>query len=514
MARKADQGRNRKCYGQLPVPSERADLFWSVKQPELIDVTDAQLAALLIATQEFKDTVGRELEAIDNRNRTGYGNKMGRPSKWSALQLESVLVYRRVAGLEDVKRTCERLLCDEEARQLLGLGEKSPSRATITRYIRQHFDEAKRAELCLELDRRLRQRVYQLPGFDEEARILGMDGSQHGTHFTAPIPQVNKKGKTTRKFVNADIPKGAPGAITAETAGYVGGHHPKSGKGWQLLGLWTEHGTLVGWDISPLNESEKLAAERVLTSYEEEVLPHRSDALTVCTADGGFNSDKLRAQLQNSGIVPNIHKASHKTISGLESEQTENASQRNKTWRYFEHPGKPHYANWKANGHGELRCSCEHHNKKKVFTTGKTRKRSIATKGECETCGNVTITVGQWRSGRNNKWVRCYRNNQADLTLGNPLTFNDELSRAYGEDRYGFGESVHATMKRRFGLLKDASWMRDITQVKTEFAITASAISVLLLERDARRQAPDNLAPFPTRPSAPAREADPLPLAA
>jgi hypothetical protein len=394
----------------------------------------------------------------------------------------------------------------------LGLGEKPPSRATLTRYIRQHFNEAKRAEQYLELDRRLRQRVCQLPGFDEEARILGMDGSQHGTHFTAPIPIINKKRERVG-WTNKDIEKGKPGAITAETAGYVGGNNAKSGKGWQLLGLWTEHGTLVGWDISPLNESEITAAHRVLTSYEAEVLPHRSDALTVCTADGGFSSDKLRAQLQSFGIVPNIHKASHKLVPGLEDEQTENASERDKNWRRFEHPSKPHYSNWKANGHGEIRCSCPDHRKKRVFTIGKTRKRSIATKGECETCGNVTITVGQWRSERK-KWVRCYRDDQADLTLGNPLTFNDELSREYGEDRYGFGESVHATMKRRFGLLKDASWMRDITEVKTEFAIAASAISVLLLERDARRQAADNVAPFPPRPTAPMLKTDPLALAA
>ena len=323
MARKVDTDKRRKCYGQLPVPSERADLFWSLKQ--LVGVTDAVLTSLLLATPEFQATVGLELQAIDNRNRTGFGNKMGRPSKWSSLQLESVLIYRRVAGLEDIKRTCERLVCDEEARLLLELGEKPPSRATLTRYIRQHFNEAKRVEQYLELDRRLRARVCQLPGFDREARILGMDGSQHGTHFTAPIPIINKKKKRVG-WTNKDIEKGKPGAITAETAGYVGRNNPKSGRGWQLLGLWTEHGTLVAWDISPLNESEKTAAHRVLASYEEEVLQHRSDALTVCTADGGFNSDKLRAQLQSFGIVPNIHKASHKLVPGLEDEQTENAS--------------------------------------------------------------------------------------------------------------------------------------------------------------------------------------------
>jgi hypothetical protein len=43
-------------------------------------------------------------------------------------------------------------------------------------------------------------------------------------------------------------------------------------------------------------------------------------------------------------------------------------------------------------------------------------------------------------------------------------------------------------MERRFGLLKDKSWSRSLTEVETEFAIAASAISVLLLERAARRE--------------------------
>ena len=429
------------------------------------------------------------LERVERRNLTGYGRTRGRPSRWTALQLESVLLFRRVAGLESVKRTRERLQSEPEARLLLGLGEELPSLKTISRYQREWLDEVERSELYLELDRRLRQRIVKLPGFDQEARILGMDGSQHGTHYTPPIPQVDNKGKTTGKIVNGHIPAGKPGAITAETAGYVGGNHPKSGQGWQLLGLFTEHGTLLAWDISPLDESEKPAAERVLSSYKAEVLAHRGDkTLSVCTADGGFNSGKIREQLAAMRIVPNIHKASHKTVAGLEDDATENASARNKKWRPFAHPSKAHYANWQANGHGELRCSCEDGKTKRVFEIGKHGSLSIATKGSCSNCGNITITAGQWRRAKKpDRYVRCYRDDKADPTLGNSLTFNDPLSADYGADRFGFGESVHATIERRFGLLKDKSWMRDITEVRTEFAIAAAAISVLLLEREARR---------------------------
>jgi hypothetical protein len=51
--------------------------------------------------------------------------------------------------------------------------------------------------------------------------------------------------------------------------------------------------------------------------------------------------------------------------------------------------------------------------------------------------------------------------------------------------------------------------MRDIVEVETEFAVAFSVVSVLLLEREARRQADENVTPLPIS-SAP----EALPLAA
>jgi hypothetical protein len=486
-------------FGALPAPDPRADLHWGTKQPELRGLSDAQVAALLIGTPEFETVIGARLAKIDKRSQTGNDKLQGRPCRWGARQLESVLVYRRVAGLETVKRTLERLNSDQEAHMLLGLGSELPSAATITRYLRQHFPGEERAALYRDLDRRLRQRVVALPGFDDEARKLGMDGSQHGTRYTAPIPERVKKrgegGKTkyeyTGRIVNGDKRKGERGAITAADAGYVGGNGPKSGKGWQFVGLFTEHGTLVSWDISPLNQSERPAAERVLDLYEAEILEHRGrQTISVCTADGGFSSPTIRSRLQSLRIAPNIHKASHRKDFAQPGEQTQNAGKRDKAWRPFVHPAKPHYANWEANGHAELRCQCGQGVRKRVFEVGRSGQLTIATKGQCSSCGNITITAGQWRRAQNpDRYVRSYKGEANDPALGNPLTYHDKLSREYGKDRYGFGESVHATMERRFGLLKDKSWSRSLAEVETEFAIAAAAISVLLLERQARQAA-------------------------
>ncbi|HMJ72271.1 MAG TPA: hypothetical protein VK471_02775 [Solirubrobacterales bacterium] len=489
--------RQRVCYGPLAKPAERADLYWSREQPELKGITAGEVVARLIETQEFREILMPKLRQIDQRNRTvGKGKQMGRPLRWTALQLESVFLYRRYSGTETLKEAWTQLCADPKARLLLGLGEQVPSRATLTRYVRQHFDEEERCQLHSEIDRCLRRKVVQLPGFDQEARVLGMDGSLHGTHFTPPIPnprekqeKEGKEGKTPRKIVNDHIPAGTPGAITAPTAGYIGKKGgPKAGRGFCFTGLWTEHGTLLNWEICALNESEKPSAERLLASYEKEVLPYRDNQqLSVLTADAGFNSQKIRRQVQSMPIVPNIHKASHKSLPGEPKSKTQEAQKRNEAWYPFRFPSKPDYENWGANGHGEIGCQCGQGQLKNVREVAKNGAAIIATKGCCSNCGNITITSGKWKRPDKKGYVRCYREDQADWTLGNSLTFNDKLSKVYGNDRFGWNESLHATMRKRFGLLKDKSWMRDITEVKTEFAIATSAISILLLER-AKRQ--------------------------
>jgi hypothetical protein len=475
-------------YGQLPVPAKRADLYWGINQPELKSVTNAQLCKLVLDTPEYEKTLGEKLDEIDERNRTGWGNRAGRPQRWSARELEAVFVYRRVSGLPTIKRTLERIHFDPEAQQLLGFTGGTPSAPTLTRHLKQHFEADERRDLYREFDRLLRQRVVQLPGFDEEARKMGLDGSQQGTRYTPPIPKAYKGGKLTGTIANGSIRKGKPGAITAPDAGFVGkAGGPKAGQGWQFVGLFSEHGTLLGWDISALNTGEPDAAQRVFDDYQREVLPHRgTKTVSVCAADGGFSSTGIRTRLQELRIVPNIHKASH--AEGSKS----NVKKLDKMRWAFSHPSKPQYGNWGSNGHAEITCDCGQGVIERVFSASKTGHLTIATRGSCPQCGQVTITSGRWRRTRGSssqgtfKWVLAVDGEEPDPAVGNSLTFHDPISRGYGRGRFGWGESIHATLERRFGLLKQRSWMRSRIEVETEFAIAASAISVLLLERAER----------------------------
>ena len=416
---------------------------------------------------EFEAVMGAKLDAIDTRNRTGYGRQAGRPISWTARQVEALLMYRRFSGISTVKRTRERLTVDHDGRTLLGL-DPIPSAPTITRYLRQHFTEEERASLWRQLERALRDAVCQLPGFDDEARILGMDGSKIEIRYTPPSDVLDPVQK-----------------VTAPEAGWVGKTGgPKTGRGFQMVAVWTEHGTPLAWDISALSSSEYPAAERALDRYRDEVLPHRgNETLSVLTADGGFSSATIRRACQEMRIVPNIHRASH----GDAEDSKRNVAKLTKTRYPLDEPLRPAYEKWAITGLGDLVCDCgDGHVERDIKV--KNGKLSIASVGRCKTCGNVRVTAGKWhhsQSGRS-KVVPCLPGEQGDPFYGNPLTFTDRLAHEYGQDRFGWNESLHQTLKARFGLLKDKCWMRRRAEVEIEFATAFAGIHALRLERQRR----------------------------
>lgn len=483
----ASAPKRRLRFGALPKPAARASCGWGKGRAELADLKPADLVRLVMGSPEFEQILGPTLDRVDERIR------IGRPIRWTARELESVLIYRRVSGLGTVKRTRERLSFDLRGRRLLGF-DQLPSESTISRYICHHFAEHERSRLMKDLERSLRDKVCQLPGFQDEARILGLDGSQVAIRFTPPIPETNRKGKRTGRIANE-------GQITAPEAGFVGkSGGPKAGKGFQLIAMVTEHGTPVGWDISALQLYEGDGAQRVLEDYRSNVLPHiTSDRLAVCTADGGFDDEKVRATMQSVRIVPNIHRASHGQSKG----SVNNAAKLDRVRVPLHDPLNPAYSNWFTNGHGELHCTCGQGQIERRIGEAN-RRLSIATLGLCASCGTVTVTAGLWHKVQNpTRWVRLGPNDppeDAERFMGNPLTFHDPLATEYGKDRFGWGESFHSTLASRFGLLRGKCWMKRKAQVECEFAIAFSAIHSLVLERQARMNAPppQALAPPPT----------------
>jgi len=464
--------RNRRAkFGKLPKPAERATLLWGLDDPAIKGVRDAQLVELMVTDLDFQQTVGVYLDAVDARNRTSRGTTVGKKTNWSAHQLESILLYQRLSGKSTIKRTLTELRANPAERAILGFDDL-PSEATLSRYSTQHSDQDARERAYLELDRRLRDRVTNLPDFKDHARILAMDGSAHQTHYTPP-PSTKKHAE---KF---------KGKVTAIDGGYMGGQ--KAGKGWQLITMLTERGIPVAWSLTDLNKGEKPEGTAVVESFAEHVLPKCDpNVLAVCTCDGGFQSPRVHRAMIDARIIPNIHKGSHS-----DSTKSKNAvRKKEQNWTPFHHPNLKHYSNWAINGLEEIACLCGHGTTERYFEINPKGKLTIGTKGRCKNCGSISIMVGKWRRAQHPKRATFMtKEDQAKYTaaptIGNPLHFHDPVAHEYGLDRFGWNESFHAVLQKRFNLL-GKSWMRSAQQARTEIAVAFSAISILLLERHQR----------------------------
>jgi hypothetical protein len=72
---------------------------------------------------------------------------------------------------------------------------------------------------------------------------------------------------------------------------------------------------------------------------------------------------------------------------------------------------------------------------------------------------------------------------RADWTFGDRLTYNDKLSRAYGDKRFGHHEGLHGALESRFGLIKHKRWFRRRDTALLEVLIVFCIIHTLSIEQ-------------------------------
>jgi hypothetical protein len=195
----------------------------------------------------------------------------------------------------------------------------------------------------------------------------------------------------------------------------------------------------------------------------------------------------LRAALREYGIVENIHAVSHAERS------KGHAQDWGSRWRSINK-----YPNWEANYHREIRCRCDLHKgvSKRIYLNGE--GRAIArSEGKCPNCGSISIRSGDWRLSNGNHFTHCSPDeltSSRDWAFGNPLTFNDPNSQAYGHARFGHNEGLHGTLSNRFALIRNKRWFRKLAQAQTETAMTFALIQALALEQRRRAKEPVALA--------------------
>ncbi len=461
------------------------------------------------------------LEAADAARlspKPGESKRRGRKPSFHALDYWRLEMLRRVVASHSTQATRDWLTTDKAARTrvLLNFHKRRnhfggkpkrwmdgvPSDGWMSDFRTKWLPEAQLADLMEQLERwALAEKLTTLPEMREECRSLHADGSKLETHATPPHLKKNKDGEVigvTNEWKKNRKGERVP-AITAPDAGFVPyeGRNDHSGAGWNVIFVMSSKGTVLAHHNVPLNASEsgtltEMVPEvgQVLDTLDKakdgQALEMRHEReLRVITTDAAFHSQETPRALRAVGIIENTHLTSH----GKQKSAEEEAEKRDKK-RYL----IDKYPNWRATGHRELACKCGKGKTSRVAEIDeKTGKATARLKGECMKCGNVLITSGLWRLSGNRKFVKCMpdQRSEAEWNFGNPLTFNDPLSAAYGRSRFNGQEGAFGSQfTQRFKLLKNKRWFYRQSQVDLEVAAVVTITHALSLERWRRMGSP------------------------
>jgi hypothetical protein len=324
------------------------------------------------------------------------------------------------------------------------------------------------------------------------------------TCFTTPILEKTTKGFIgPRRCLNAKKVNCWDGGFVAEGADNSGHHR----KGFAHVALVTSTALPLAIEVHPYQEPEKKIGVRLVEDFTDRVLPHLDpDKVCVLSADGGFNSPKLRPASRGAGIIENCHPQTH-----TKTEATARTIEEYTTRRI---PIEP-YPNWTANLLREISCRCGR---------GKTQRRMEMHRGRavarvigrCKTCGDSSITSGEWRFADNpDRFVHRQPGDpqeSVDLLMGNPLTYNDRLSKVYGHGRFGHNEGYNSSLANRFGIAHQAPRrLRSRMQAEIESYGVAIAMHTITMQYRRITAAPAATSPPPVsvRAAAPAATSPP-----
>jgi hypothetical protein len=496
----------------LPPPPEDRTLDYAASREELRDIEPGEIVLAVEQVEGFREVVRPALEAADEARlapREGEKKRRGRHPSFHALDYWRLEVLRRVIASHSTQATRDWLTTDkaQRTRELLGFdkarahyGGKAkrwmagvPSDGWMSDFRVKWLPEGQLASLMEQLERwALAEKMATLPEMREECRILFADGSKLETHAAAPIVRKDEDGNVI-EVVN-EWKKGRDGelvpGITAPEAGYVpnkGHNADHSGHGWNVVMVMSSKGTVLAHRNVPMHAGENTTLIEMAPEVGQVLGTLGGPELRVLTTDCNFHSHELRRKLREIGIIENTHLSSH---AKRPSSQEDAKERKGKRYPIDRHP------NWFLNGHRELVCSCGKGKTSRVAAMDPmTGKATARLKGECPECKSVIITSGLWMQTTNasGKFQQCLPHDKArvEWDIGNPLTFNDPLSKAYGVARFNGQEGAFGSQfTQRFGLLKNKRWFYRQSQVDLEVAAVVTITHALSLERWRRMGCP------------------------
>jgi len=492
--------------GGVPAPAERQTrlrVAQSFPQPDKGDVpyaecraeikerTPGEWVAHIVGTQAWKDVMGSVLAEVDAERPI-----KGPSRSYGSEELEKAFLFQRMIGAEfwyqarDLLETrasarCRDALGFDRPRRRFGSPKRQikndrrlPSRTTMRRHLEAIGLDRHVAAYKLLHSRFVADGFKEFPEeMREEARAVNWDG-------TAVLSRYSSDERVDR--VTGEIKP-----ATMKGGGYMpdrDDNHGKSGHGFTLVAAVTSNGMPLAARLVPLATNEaKVATAIMREEFKRDVATYLDPTkVGVMKGDAGYNARGFRMAAHSIGYVPNTHHVSH-----ADRERSKNRAAKTKASVYRIN-GKP---NWKLNGHNELSCRCGTRGKKDAHRRAD-GSVSASVAGWCKSCGSVSLVAGQWRKAqKTNLVVKVLpgEEHRADWKIGNPLTFNDPLSKKYGSERFGHGEGFHGALAAgRFKLLDKPKWYSDIRQAERDFFSVFSIMHALGLEQ--RRIARDSAA--------------------
>jgi hypothetical protein len=196
--------KRRLAYGAFPTPL-KGDVPYALSRPELAGVSLGEMVRIILDTSAWDDVLRPVLAQMDADR-----PKRGPAPSYSSAELESCLLYQRLAGAATYGEARHLLAGDRGAqdravlgfdrpRKRVGAGlrlvkslDGVPSEVTIWRH-KQRFGLDEHLAAYRELFERLVQEHFEeFPELAEEARVVYWDGSVLLSHYTS-FERVNRK---------------------------------------------------------------------------------------------------------------------------------------------------------------------------------------------------------------------------------------------------------------------------------------------------------------------------------
>lgn len=485
----AEKTQRKRVPKTLPQPPADGLTAWSKQREELKGFHVGLQARALEETSAYKEHL---LPFLQQANPPGRSD-----AQYSTVELERAEFAQRAAGFVDKKTLVEKLQLmkmapvrqaldfdrprnpEHRAARLTNVPDGIPSEPTFTRHNQSLHLEMRVA--CWEATAyELRDQFLSMPGVAEELRTINLDGFQIPIVFTAPRTEVDEDGVV--HIVNSEY-------VTAPDAGYLPkDSHGNGSTGYGMVLAVTSKGTPLAWRHGRISDPEEPVA-RVLV--REEIGPlvdpylRSQGLLAVISTDGNFASNEMRREVRQAGLIENIHHVSHVNHERADDMRTR--------WIPFE----GYDERWGTNGHHEVVCWCGHGQKSRVFELGDDGVAGCRVYGQCDQCGFISVTSGEWvRASNPPLWERrdpSDKSQVGSLSVGNGLTFDNALAQEYGRQRFWYGEGFHGALVNRYKLGCGKRYFRTLAHARLDTAMVMSAIYICSIEQRVRAAAASGL---------------------